>query len=62
VMFHKESAPFLGGFDTLRLCARKVSDPPIDCYTMEVKRQLDVLDRHPGGNLGEGGPFLCGDQ
>lgn len=42
----------------------------IDRYSLETKRQLDVIERHLSGSckLGEkrsefsGGPYLCGDQ
>jgi GST-like protein len=64
VMFTQGSAPFLGGgFGHFYKYAPEKYKYPIDRYTMEVKRQLDVLDRHLGGkSLGGGGPFLCGDQ
>jgi GST-like protein len=64
VMFTQGSAPFLGGgFGHFYAYAPEKYQYPIDRYTMEVKRQLDVLDRHLGGkSLGGGGPFLCGNQ
>jgi len=41
------SAPFLGGgFGHFYKYAPERFEYPIDRYTMEVKRQLDVLDRH----------------
>ena len=41
------SAPFLGGgFGHFYKYAPERYEYPIDRYTMEVKRQLDVLDRH----------------
>ncbi len=41
------SAPFLGGgFGHFYRYAPEKLEYPIDRYTMEVKRQLDVLDRH----------------
>lgn len=51
------SAPFLGGgFGHFYAYAPEKYKYPIDRYTMEVKRQLDVLDR----NLAERS-FLCGE-
>jgi GST-like protein len=41
------AAPFLGGgFGHFYAYAPSKMEYPIDRYTMEVKRQLDVLDRH----------------
>ena len=52
------SAPYLGGgFGHFYAYAPEKFQYPIDRYTMEVKRQLDVLDR----NLAER-HFLCGDE
>ncbi|MDP1566540.1 MAG: glutathione-dependent disulfide-bond oxidoreductase [Polaromonas sp.] len=52
------SAPFLGGgFGHFYAYAPSKMEYPIDRYAMEVKRQLDVLDRH----LAEA-PFLAGDE
>ena len=52
------SAPYLGGgFGHFYAYAPYKMRYPIDRYTMEVKRQLDVLDR----NLAER-EFLCGDE
>jgi GST-like protein len=52
------SAPFLGGgFGHFYAYAPERFEYPIDRYTMEVKRQLDVLDR----NLSER-RFLAGDE
>ncbi len=52
------SAPFLGGgFGHFYAYAPEKYKYPIDRYTMEVKRQLDVLDR----NLAERS-FLCGEE
>lgn len=52
------SAPFLGGgFGHFYAYAPEKYKYPIDRYAMEVKRQLDVLDR----NLAERS-FLCGDD
>lgn len=52
------SAPFLGGgFGHFYAYAPERYEYPINRYAMEVKRQLDVLDR----NLAER-RFLCGDD
>lgn len=52
------SAPFLGGgFGHFYRYAPTKFEYPIDRYTMEVKRQLDVLDRHLAVN-----EYLCGDE
>ena len=52
------SAPFLGGgFGHFYAYAPEKWEYPINRYAMEIKRQLDVLDR----NL-ESRQFLCGDQ
>lgn len=52
------SAPFLGGgFGHFYFYAPEKFQYPIDRYAMEVKRQLDVLDR----NLAER-RYLCGDE
>ncbi|MBI3349343.1 MAG: glutathione-dependent disulfide-bond oxidoreductase [Burkholderiales bacterium] len=52
------SAPFLGGgFGHFYAYAPTRQEYPIDRYAMEVKRQLDVLDRH----LAER-PYLAGEQ
>ncbi|MFW6093518.1 MAG: glutathione-dependent disulfide-bond oxidoreductase [Pseudomonadota bacterium] len=52
------SAPYLGGgFGHFYAYAPRRMKYPIDRYTMEVKRQLDVLNR----NL-EHRRFLCGDD
>ncbi len=52
------SAPFLGGgFGHFYAYAPEKFEYPINRYTMEVKRQLDVLDR----NLAER-KYLCGDE
>lgn len=51
------SAPFLGGgFGHFYAYAPEKFEYPIDRYAMEVKRQLDVLDRHLAENR-----YLCGD-
>ncbi len=51
------SAPFLGGgFGHFYRYAPEKLEYPINRYTMEVKRQLDVLDRHLAGNQFMVGP------
>lgn len=58
LMWQMGSAPFLGGgFGHFYAYAPEKWEYPINRYTMEVKRQLDVLDR----NLSER-QFLCGDD
>jgi len=52
------SAPFLGGgFGHFYAYAPEKYEYPINRYTMEVKRQLDVLDRQLAENK-----FIAGDQ
>ena len=52
------SAPFLGGgFGHFYAYAPVKLEYPIDRYAMEVKRQLDVLDRNLSHRK-----FLCGDE
>ncbi len=52
------SAPFLGGgFGHFYAYAPSKMEYPINRYAMEVKRQLDVLDRHLAGNV-----YLAGDD
>ncbi|MDM3871511.1 glutathione-dependent disulfide-bond oxidoreductase [Porticoccus sp. W117] len=52
------SAPYLGGgFGHFYNYAPEKWQYPIDRFTMEVKRQLDVLDRRLAGNR-----YLCGDD
>tara|TARA_R110001599_G_scaffold353880_1_gene601927 strand:- start:30920 stop:31762 length:843 start_codon:yes stop_codon:yes gene_type:complete len=51
------SAPFLGGgFGHFYAYAPEKLEYPINRYAMEVKRQLDVLDRNLASR-----PYLCGD-
>ena len=58
LMWQMGSAPFLGGgFGHFYAYAPEKYEYPINRYTMEVKRQLDVLDR----NLAER-RYLCGDD
>jgi GSH-dependent disulfide-bond oxidoreductase len=52
------SAPYLGGgFGHFYNYAPEKFEYPIDRFSMEVKRQLDVLDKHLANNL-----FMCGDE
>ncbi|MEE9334456.1 MAG: glutathione-dependent disulfide-bond oxidoreductase [Granulosicoccaceae bacterium] len=52
------SAPYLGGgFGHFYSYASVRYEYPIDRFTMEVKRQLDVLDKHLAENT-----FLAGDE
>lgn len=52
------SAPFLGGgFGHFYAYAPEKFEYPINRYAMEVKRQLDVLDRNLSSRR-----YLCGDQ
>jgi len=52
------SAPYLGGgFGHFYNYAPEKFQYPIDRFTMEVKRQLDVLDRHLADNR-----YMCGDE
>ena len=52
------SAPYLGGgFGHCYSYAPYKMEYPIDRYSMEVKRQLDVLDRQLAEN-----PFVAGDE
>lgn len=47
IMWQMGSAPFLGGgFGHFYAYAPEPLEYPINRYTMEVKRQLDVLDKH----------------
>jgi GST-like protein len=58
VMWQMGSAPFLGGgFGHFYAYAPQRWQYPIDRYSMEVKRQLDVLDQHL-----ETQEYLCGDE
>ncbi|WDE08513.1 glutathione-dependent disulfide-bond oxidoreductase [Thalassomonas viridans] len=52
------SAPFLGGgFGHFYAYAPEKLEYPINRYAMEVKRQLDVLDKHLSKHR-----YLCGDE
>ena len=58
LMWQMGSAPYLGGgFGHFYAYAPKKWQYPIDRYAMEVKRQLDVLDK----NLSKRS-YLCGDE
>ena len=52
------SGPYLGGgFGHFYAYAPEKFEYPIERFTMEVKRQLDVLDQHLANNK-----YMCGDQ
>jgi len=52
------SAPYLGGgFGHFYKYAPVIIEYAIDRFTMEVKRQLDVLDKHLAENR-----YMCGDE
>ena len=58
LMWQMGSAPFLGGgFGHFYAYAPEKFEYPINRYAMEVKRQLDVLDRNLSTRR-----FLCGDD
>jgi len=58
LMWQMGSAPFLGGgFGHFYAYAPEKLQYPIDRYAMEVKRQLDVLNRHLARRK-----YLCGDE
>ena len=58
LMWQMGSAPFLGGgFGHFYAYAPEKYEYPINRYAMEVKRQLDVLDKHLATNK-----YMCGDQ
>ncbi|WP_367110893.1 glutathione-dependent disulfide-bond oxidoreductase [uncultured Psychrobacter sp.] len=58
VMWQMGSAPFLGGgFGHFYAYAPQPMEYPINRYTMETKRQLDVLDAHL-----EGRKYMCGND
>ncbi|EKV31861.1 Glutathione S-transferase [Caenispirillum salinarum AK4] len=50
------AAPFLGGFGHFYAYAPERYEYPINRYTMEVKRQLDLLNRHLAENA-----YITGD-
>lgn len=58
LMWQMGSAPYLGGgFGHFYAYAPFKIEYAIDRFTMEVKRQLDVLDRHLADNQ-----YFCGDE
>ncbi len=58
VFWQMGSAPFLGGgFGHFYAYAPEKIEYAINRYTMEVKRQLDVLDRHLAEHR-----FMCGEE
>lgn len=58
LFWHMGAAPFLGGgFGHFYAYAPSKMQYPIDRYAMEVKRQLDVLDRHLAEN-----EYMAGDE
>ena len=58
LMWQMGSAPFLGGgFGHFYAYAPEKFEYPINRYAMEVKRQLDVLNRHLADNR-----FMVGDE
>jgi GST-like protein len=58
LFWHVGAAPFLGGgFGHFYAYAPFKMEYPIDRYAMEVKRQLDVLDRHLAVN-----EYMAGDE
>jgi GST-like protein len=58
LMWQMGSAPYLGGgFGHFYAYAPYKMEYPIDRFTMEVKRQLDVLDRHLAENR-----FMTGED
>ena len=57
VMWQMGAAPYLGGgFGHFYAYAPEPMEYPINRYTMETKRQLDVLDKHLANN-----EYMCGD-
>ncbi|MDH4039639.1 MAG: glutathione-dependent disulfide-bond oxidoreductase [Gammaproteobacteria bacterium] len=58
LMWQMGSTPFLGGgFGHFYAYAPEKFEYPINRYAMEVKRQLDVLNRNLAGRR-----YLCGDE
>ena len=58
VMWQMGSAPFLGGgFGHFYAYAPEPLEYPINRYTMETKRQLDVLDTHLKAST-----YMCGNN
>ncbi len=58
VFWQMGSAPYLGGgFGHFYAYAPEKFKYPIDRFTMESKRQLDILDKHLAKN-----EYMCGDE
>ncbi len=58
VFWQMGSAPYLGGgFGHFYAYAPEKFEYPINRFTMEVKRQLDLLDRHLADHQ-----YICGDE
>lgn len=58
LMWQMGSGPFLGGgFGHFYAYAPEKLEYPIERFAMEVKRQLDVLDKNLSANQ-----FMCGDE
>jgi len=63
LMWQMGSAPFLGGgFGHFFAYAPEKLEYPINRYAMEVKRQLDVLDRHLAQNEWMAGDYSIADM
>ncbi len=63
LMWQMGSAPFLGGgFGHFFAYAPEKLEYPINRYAMEVKRQLDVLDRHLAQNAWMAGDYSIADM
>lgn len=63
LMWQMGSAPFLGGgFGHFFTYAPEKFEYPINRYAMEVKRQLDVLDRHLAQNTWMAGEYSIADM
>lgn len=63
LMWQMGSAPFLGGgFGHFFTYAPEKIEYAINRYAMEVKRQLDVLDRHLGQNEWMAGDYSIADM
>ena len=63
LMWQMGSAPFLGGgFGHFFTYAPDKFEYPINRYAMEVKRQLDVLDRHLAQNEWMAGDYSIADM
>jgi len=65
LMWQMASAPYVGGgFGHFYNYANVKNQYAIDRFTMETKRQLDVLEKQLAGDAKSGGPrrYICGDQ